>query len=72
MHLICFTSAVHKVGYNFAMEVPIKMSIIPINAQLNAHSDGTNNSICTNIPIRSVFPDPITYAQQGYVFGRID
>ena len=53
-HLIskqCFNSATHQVSYNFAKEPPIRVSIAPIDAQWNAHSDSTNTSICAKIPI---------------------
>ena len=44
----CFNRTAHTEGYNFATEQPIAASIAPIDAQLNAHSNGTNNSICAN------------------------
>ena len=57
----CFNRTAHTEGYNFAMEQLIAVSIAPIDAQLNAHSNGTNNSICANCAIRSVFSNWVTY-----------
>ena len=41
----CFNSTVHTKGYNFTTEQPITPSVVPIDVQLNVHSNSTNSSI---------------------------
>ena len=49
----CFDRAAYTEGYNFATEQSIAASIVPIDVQLNVHSNSTNKSICANCAISS-------------------